>query len=212
MKINDYLSAYGYRISETKDYSKEIGVKGFIDFIFPDKLESFISIASRIRKDIKLDVPHVTRRFGDYQIQKIFNMLRVKHFPTDTIIKVAANFFHGYWFEAVVEKIIYNYISQELITGVKIISPGGNENEIDVLFLKNNQLYLVSCKSGNIERKGMKEHLAELDVLRNLTGGTFGKALFIYPDTIPENLLIRAKEFKIIPFPITKLKEYFENI
>lgn len=211
ISITDYLYSYGYKIEEEKNFSKELGVSKFLDWLLPDKLPSFIPFADRIRREVKLDEPRITRRIGDYQFEKMLDISRVKHFSTDTIIKVNANFFHGNWFEAVTEQIIKETLKCETKSGVKIVSPGGNKNEIDTLFIRNQQLYLVSCKSGKTEGQGTKEHLAELEVLRNLTGGTFAKALFIYANKTPERILSRAKEFKIKALPITQLKNYLEN-
>jgi hypothetical protein len=211
LTIKDYLSAYGYTIEEEKNYSKDLDVNKFIDWVLPDKLESFGSFADKVRKSIKLDEPRITRRFGDFQFEKIFDVSRIKHYPTDTILKVTSNFTHGNWFELVVERIIKDTLKCETKSGVKIVSPGGIKNEIDTLFIRKHQLYLVSCKSGKTEGQGIKEHLAELDVLRNLTGGTFGKALFVYSDKLSDRLSQRAKEFNIQTIPITKLNKYFEN-
>lgn len=211
ISITDYLVSNGYKIEEEKNFSKELGVPSFLDWLLPDKLSSFIPFADKVRREVKLDEPRTTRHIGDYQFEKMLDITRVKHFPTDTIIKVNANFFHGNWFEAVTEKIVKDTLQCETKSGVKIVSPAGNKNEIDTLFIKNQQLYLVSCKSGKTEGQGIKEHLAELEVLRSLTGGTFAKALFIYANKTPERILYRAKEFKIKALPITQLKTYLEN-
>ncbi len=207
ISIEDYLAVYGYSIVDAKNFAAEIGVSKFLEWLLPDKLESFIPFADKVRQGVKLNELRLTRRFGDFQFEKHFDIARVKHFPSDTILKVSADFFHGKWFEAAAEKIIRNELCCNVKSGVKIVSSKGIQNEIDILLVYKHQLYLFSCKSGKIDKAGMKEHLAELEVLRTLTGGTFGKAFFIYASQIPEILENRANEFKIKPIPINQLEK-----
>lgn len=211
VSIEDYLGVYGYKIFEEKKFSSELGVTKFLEWLYPDKLNSFITFADKLRTVVNLNEPRISRRIGDYLFEKHFDIARVKHFPSDTILKVSADFFHGNWFEAAVEKILLDVLCCNVKSGVKIISSKGIKNEIDHLLVYNQQLFLFSCKSGKIGKAGMKEHLAELEVLRTLTGGTFGKAFFIFTSEIPEVLENRAKEFNIKPVPITQLEKFLRD-
>jgi len=73
-------------------------------------------------------------------------------------------------------------------------------NEFDVLFTSRNRLFIISCKTANLEREHgtpAKEALYELDSLADKAGGLFGQALLVSSRRLSEYDRARAEKMRI---------------
>jgi len=87
------------------------------------------------------------------------------------------------------------------MSGVKIQSDRQVSSEIDTIVLKDFKLYLISCKSG---KKDNQFDLFQLETIRNISSGTFGKGLFVSVNESSESFLKRAAELQIKVTNISK--------
>ncbi len=89
-----------------------------------------------------------------------------------------ANFLAGGWLEV----FVYNRLKpfmDEAFYGVKVISDRMVHNEIDFLGVRDNELYVVSCKTVKKADGFYKDHIAEIEVLSRLLGGLFPKKALV---------------------------------
>ena len=99
-------------------------------------------------------------------------------------------FFEGGWLEYYTYRTLLELRTEieklkDIAFGVKLQRENAYD-EADVLFLANNQLFVVECKTGN--NVNINLHLQRLDSLRNRLGGTTAHSLLITTETIGANL------------------------
>jgi hypothetical protein len=195
--ISDYLLSYGYHIKETKDLSIVTKFYPLFDFILKNNLiNDFISFYQEIReihfedhlnKQIKRKNFHLYKNFDTYTF--LFDPKNKKSFSVSN-----SKYKSGDWLEYYIYYILKGKYKLEPLTGVKIISDENVENEIDVLVLKDYKLYNYSCKSGKSDNQF---DLFQLETLRNITSGTFGKGIFVTTKKGSKRFLERAKELNV---------------
>lgn len=99
-------------------------------------------------------------------------------------------FFEGGWLEYMTYRTVMELRSE--ITKIKDVAFGvklerhNAFDEADVLFIANNQLFLVECKTGS--NANINLHLQRLDSLKNRLGGVSAHALLITTEDIGDNL------------------------
>ncbi len=100
------------------------------------------------------------------------------------------------------------------------ISSQGVSNEIDLAFTARNQLHIIECKTADLSRFS-KERPAEtraieagyrLDTLRDLVGGTFGKAMLVSYLKLPEIDRIRCESYGIKVVQVRQLRRLDEEL
>lgn len=72
---------------------------------------------------------------------------------------------------------------QDIAYGVQV-KKGDTADEIDVMFLANNQLFIIECKTGGYT--STNHNLHRLDSLRNRLGGSLSHAMYITTQKIPK--------------------------
>jgi len=211
--IEDYLLAYGYSIEDEKDKSLNATYNPLFTFICSDneKLNEYTNFANKVRS-----------RFNDNlnstinSETKIFKLQKTTRGYFLTVPSANINlkfpdkrFILGDWLEYYSGFQLSKKYDGEYKIGVKIISDNSVKNEIDLLLLKDYKLYLFSCKSS----KAQNDALFELDSLRSLAGGTFGKALVILSDNRRAKDLdfykARARDLNVVLIDsVEKLNEF----
>ncbi|NWF51100.1 MAG: DUF1887 family protein [Ignavibacteriaceae bacterium] len=197
ISIDDYLQSYGYKVvsSRTNEVKKEYFE--LFELIESNNLRlSFTKFLDDYRRQTGSENPLTT--YSDKK-NKIFTIQRT---PTSILLFVNnrkfkfndENFLKGDWLEYF---ILYSLEKQNIKpeVGVKIISDSNVENEIDIIFIKDYQLYLISCKSG--KNTDPNKDIYEIETLRNIAGGTFGKAYLFTVQDLTERMKQRAKDLKI---------------
>ncbi|MDF1610548.1 Card1-like endonuclease domain-containing protein [Stygiobacter electus] len=211
ISIEDYLLSYGYHIKETKDSSLVEKFYPLFEFIISKNLmHEFISLFKEIRERHVDDYPKITvhsknknyifsKNFDNYSIQYDYRIRR-------SITIHSSEYKVGDWLEYYVYYILKEKYKLNPLTGVKIISEDNVENEIDVLVLKDYKLYNYSCKSGKSDNQ---YDLFQLETLRNITSGTFGKGIFVSAKKGSKRFIERALELGIKTINIENNQESF---
>jgi len=205
--ISDYLLSYGYHIKETKDLSIVTKFYPLFGFILKNNLiNDFISFYQEIREihfedhlniQIKRKNFHLYKNFDTYTF--LFDPKNKKSFSVSS-----SQYKSGDWLEYYIYYTLKEKYKLNPLTGVKIVSAENVENEIDVLVLKDYKLYNYSCKSGKSDNQF---DLFQLETLRNITSGTFGKGIFVTTKKGSKRFLERAKELNIKTINISNNQE-----
>lgn len=199
LSIEEYLLSYGYSILEKKD---NFTIKKFYDlFIYVKESNSLISLVNlfrNVRKRFAENKPefYVKSTDGKFLFQKNLDDYQLTFgLPPKKSIKISrSEFKFGDWLEYYTYYILNKNHNLSPYLGVKILSSQNIKNEIDLVVLKDYILYVFSCKSGKIDNQF---DLYELETLRNVTSGTFGKGIFITANHHSEAFEERAKELSI---------------
>jgi len=213
LTIGDYLNSYGYTIEETKQIENLEDYFELFSFIEQNNsLSSFIDMFAKIREHLayenKIKQPKFTLISNDklFQFQKNYYdyFIQFGH-PNKTSIKISiSDFKSGDWLEIYVYYLLKKKQNLFPLLGVKLKNSEGVENEIDVMALKDYRLNIFSCKSG---KKDNQFDLFQLETLRNITSGTFGKGIFVTTNNHSSSFEKRAKELSIQILNILKNDE-----
>jgi len=204
IKIEDYLLAYGYKITEDLTNSGRAESKQKLFNAFNEtRFHEFIYFLDFIKKNFQLNEPKIFKTIFDFRFTKNYDAITITDLKSKQNVKYGLPEFKiGDWLEDFVYLKLKNKGYDDIKYGVKIKN-GKVSNEIDVIASKNCRLCLFSCKSG----KSDQYDIVQLEILRNLAGGIFGKAFLITTD-ISRNLITdRANALKI---PILNEKDIFE--
>ncbi|WP_041294074.1 Card1-like endonuclease domain-containing protein [Ignavibacterium album] len=204
LTIEDYLNSYGYSIEEIRQIESVEDYFDLFSFIeYNNSMSSFIEMFNTIREHLasenKVKQPKFTVTSNDqlFQFQKNYDKYFIQFGKQKkSSIKVElTNFKSGDWLEYYIFYILKKKQNLSPLVGVKLKNQEGVENEIDVMVLKDYRLNIFSCKSG---KKDNQFDLYQLETLRSITSGTFGKGIFVTANRHSEKFLNRAKELSIM--------------
>lgn len=195
LTTEEYLTAYGYSIDDRKAGNNPEQYKKLYEHLLQGpEMKDFVSLIRFFRKSKKLlyagmSISSANKRFilekreGEYVLSwKGGNQVTFSEF----------RFINGDWLEGFIHYFMQkNKISS--MRSVHIISPEGNLNEIDLLFVRNSVLHLVSAKTGEFS----KLDLFELQGLQLLAGGIMAKPVILHVGQIGQADAKRAKEMRI---------------
>ncbi len=207
------LAAHGYKIIDAKKEEEMAHRKSLVIFI-ARHFKSLESSLSQYRRYM-----HEENRFFSPILVKnpVFEIswrrkavIKVK-FGGKEISLSDYNYLDGLWLEELVYWMIRNKGWDDLRVGVSLNYFGSKNdtdvlNEVDVMGIKNGKLYLFSCKSGITKDK---KDIFELEALRSLAGGTFGKAYFVTstPISKEKHLYERCRELGLQIFDHRNFKD-----
>lgn len=197
LSIKDYLISYGYEIVSTRTEGLNENHRRLFKLLIEKQLlTKFAEFLDKFRSEAAENKNLRTfndKRDGIFTIQKT---------PSNFILFIGKEqfrynddrFLKGDWLEYIMLYHLENLgIDSEL--GVKVTSKGNVENEIDLIFIKSFQLYLISCKSGR--KNDPNKDIYEIETLRNVAGGTFGKAFLFTTKPLTERIRQRANQLDI---------------
>lgn len=199
LSVKEYLEAYGCKITELKSSFGESDYFRLFEFIDSQNLmHSFIGLYFKVREKLASNQPNFTVVSDDgiFHFQKKFDYYFIHYgIHSKNSIKIQHNDFKsGDWLEYFICYKLKIKENLSPLVGVKIINAQGVENEIDVMVIKDFRLYIYSCKTG---KKDNQFDLFQLETLRNITSGTFGKGIFVTSNQHSEKFLKRARELSI---------------
>ena len=231
ISLKEYLTGYGFRIQETESsgISKEqtkIIFEKYCDGVFDSHKEDLILLRNFRNRNI-----------SNENYNKLHNFLiDIDYTPKEEgkLNSLEINYLTGEWFEEYIGSIVksdLNLSDNEILVGAKIysnsetkelnsikslidIEPKQNqvENEIDVMFIYNNSLYVIECKTSIIniikvqkEKKDKNGNiiLETKEKIQNILGETIYKS-----DALKTKFGLFAKSYI---FTLTDFKEYIRN-
>ena len=194
ISIEDYLLSYGYKIIEDLTNSGRAESKQKLFNAFNEtRFSEFIYFLDFIKKNYQLNEPKIYRTIFDFRFNKNYDTVIITDLKSKQSIKYELSEFKiGDWLEDFVYLKLKNKGYDDIKYGVKIKN-GKVVNEIDVIASKDCRLCLFSCKSG----KSDQYDIMQLEIIRKLAGGIFGKAGFFASINANKNLKERAKALNV---------------
>lgn len=200
LRIEDYLEAYGVEVEALARKARDDGgfaaalVEGFSEF--GDSLAALNWVGYEARNDLR-----VTGIRPDRHNKRALKLARerkllswdpeqgVVQFPDEETRRYVA----GGWLEQHVFRQIEDHRHEwgvaDVAYGVKVKVHGGEaltSNELDVVFLAHNHLYLVECKTKRMqqgkdgeEEDDIAQALYKLHAVRRAIGGLAGRAMLV---------------------------------
>lgn len=205
LSVSDYLSSYGYNIVTTRtDNIKNEYFELFELLESKNLIKKFSDFIEKFRSETGSKNP--VKTYND----KEDNIFTIQKTPLSILLFIYKEkfkfdderFLKGDWLEYY---MLYSLKKQGIDpeVGVKIISENQVENEIDLMFIKNYQLFLISCKSG--KNTDPNKDMYEIEALRNVAGGTFGNAYLFTVRELTDQMKQRAKDLKIKTLSLNNL-------
>jgi hypothetical protein len=215
LKLNDFLTAHGASIKEmdqsgTPGSVKELGEswldRAEMQSAYIRKLNGYAFEAER-----KLKVSLKEEDYEDQELIVLINELEIAGMVSlegkELIFKnEAARFFvNGGW----LEEVIYNQLqklfkeepigAQDMAKNLLFVWKGenketGTKNELDIVFLYNNRLHIIECKTKVMTRNDndVSDALNKLNTLKQKAGGLASKAMLISYQEVRKNDKERA--------------------
>ncbi|MDO4763653.1 MAG: DUF1887 family CARF protein [Flavobacteriaceae bacterium] len=200
VSISDYFKAYGFKINSSQSLVEKKKTYEFFDWFINDKTDSDYAVINdlqKIRNSLKKNAINID------EVEGLKSLLsKIELFDNqDSITKKQIKYLTGDWFEEYVyHKIKEKVDVQEIFCGLEIKSTVGNE--LDVVFLKDNQLYVIECKTfiKNEVVRGLETNtIYKSDSIKNDLG-LFAKSIIVTLNKkreINESHFERAKENNI---------------
>lgn len=205
LSIDDYLKSHGYDLISAKtSFVKNEFFDLFSLLESQNLLTKFSDFLDKYRSETGSENPvktYIVKSNKIFKIQKTTS--NVVLFVNQTTFKYDDDkFLKGDWLEYF---MLYSLKKQRIIpqVGVKIISETNVENEIDIVFIKDYQLYLISCKSG--KNSDSNKDIYEIETLRNIAGGTYGRAFLFTAKDLTPRIKQRAVDLKVTTLTLNKI-------
>ncbi|MEA4985760.1 hypothetical protein SDC9_40005 [bioreactor metagenome] len=221
LNLHQYLIAYGFNVSPTSpsSISFEITQNTFNKYI-EGKFLNYENVLSELRKN------RSKKNIDISLIENLSNFLNeIKFIPQENnkLNRLEIKYLTGEWFEEYVAHKIQkelNLSNDEIKTGLIITKKNRNgvdiQNEMDVLFIYNDKLYTIECKTsiyitsnidGKMERTNiLKETIFKSDSLKQGFGLYVNTSIFILDDLQSNINLERAHLSNISIFDKKSIK------
>jgi hypothetical protein len=151
LTLREYLSAYGFEYTDTGCYLKQDQASRIFEYFDKNNLSEVFEFIEPVRlnrgKSMDIDNPNLLNFLNivNYQFDKKLNKKDTKYLSGD-------------WLEEFVYfkvKEELNLSDDEIATGINI-KKEGIDNEIDVIFIYNHQLFIIECKTSVIDKRKVK--------------------------------------------------------
>ncbi len=199
MSIEEYIEALGLKIEQRGNIvNKELTLKIFD--VFSDKYWIFNEITQILREYRTSDGPKKLSKSED--IEKVKSFLEVLGFDSNRFDfksnRKWIDYFSGGWFE----EYIYLKISDlkgkcfdDVVFNFKL-KPKNEEvekdNEFDLIFIRDNKLGIIECKTGNMENRDITNVFYKVAYLNR----TFGLSAESYISFLSKNIFDKEGNLK----------------
>ena len=177
INIGDYLLAHGYSIiSDSTKAGRAEQKRDFLNGFNYKRFNEFMKFYTEVKSKYSMNRPRFEYVKYGFKFSKSLDKITILDEQTRTKIKTEMS---GFNFGDMLEDLLFLKLKNKEHDDIKYsvkIAKEGVKSEIDVLLTKDCKLFLYSCKD---KMKTDKFDIFEIEVLRNVAGGTFGKANFV---------------------------------
>ena len=216
LNVEEYLSSYGFKIQnkdklqaiKSRSSSRRDGsiwilnnyeqLKGLLGFLYRQlgdkrKRVRYRMIATYDRSLSAIEKEMFTRNRFEIQ-DRIIN----KDLTKDEIVYLTGGWFEEYVFNQVYE-LVQDGTIDDAMMGVKIESMSGASNDLDIVFVRNNVLHHIECKTlgeGDKEKGIIRDTVYKRGAISTLLGKV-EKSIFTTLDQISEPVSQRAQDYGV---------------
>lgn len=157
LSVEAYVSAYGVKVKNSRKIEQlktnAISNKDICEWIVKHYREVENLLAAfyenlaghRDDKDFRLKMTYSPKQQSE---KELLDKLGFKSgYIEKTLSKNEIRFLTGDWLSDFCFNEICKLEIDDCVTGIELVSPKGTDNEFDVMFTKDNALYIVECKS-----------------------------------------------------------------
>jgi len=178
LTVEAYVTAYGVKVKNADKLnqlkSNASSNKGLCRWMIrnykaiEDMLIEFYKIlrSHRDDKEFKLKMDYSFKRAEEREFIKRLGMLSKNNKIEKTIPKNMIRFLTGDWLSDYCYNEISDLAIDDCVSGIELISPEGVDNEFDVMFTKDNALYIVECKSLSGKEEKYQDFLYKISALQ----------------------------------------------
>jgi len=206
VSVIQYLHAYGFKTKETKPSNiPENYTSIFFQLFITGKIQPYREIINKLRNFRKYDV-------NKTEVDGLVEFLHFIEFPDESskkLSKYQVKYLTGEWFEEYISNKLkqeLNLNSDEIMTGLEISKQNKKQtlvpNEMDVLFMWNNKLYTIECKTSVFLSE--PSNTDEKPVTKNILGETLYKS-----DSLKQGLGLYVNTYVFI---LDSIDEYREKL
>lgn len=194
LDVRSFLAACGYSVTKPGKVILSPEKIVFFEAVKKGTIKNIHKLFETIRSmTLNFNPNMIKTGFGDFEFNKGDKSWTLSSSQYSLNITERKSFFDGFW----LEEYCYWYSKKVLglnpLSSIKILSRESTENEVDLMFVHSARLYLVSCKSGEFSKKD----LIEIESLKSLAGGTFGKAFMLSLNPYSDAIIARAKQLRV---------------
>jgi hypothetical protein len=211
LSVEAYVTAYGFKIKNRQKIeqlksnaasNKELCKWMALNYgAIEDILFEFYKNLNRHRSDknFRLKLEFSLRKEKEREFLKKLGMANGT--IEKTLSKNEIRFLTGDWVSDYSFNEIAALLVDDCVTGIELVSPNGADNEFDVMFTKDNALYIAECKSLQPERYQYKEFLYKISSLQQDFGlrvdgymVSTARRILTSDGKIDEDIIKRAKQ------------------
>ena len=208
LKIKRYLGSYGYTViskgsQNTSAAWRQVGEelancrdKWYLDLINLNWMAS--ARRQDFRRPMLIASRDLTWLLEEHGLIERAGQERWKFTDED-----ARDFLNGTWFESYVFSRL-RHMQRDLqiseLTINLVVSKNGVKNELDIVFISGNRLYIIECKTKNFDRDGTAQQMHpvyKLDSTGGHVGGLMGKSLLMSYHPLTPAVRRRCQEVQI---------------
>jgi hypothetical protein len=236
IKLPDYFAAHGYQVignSATPAHPVLMQLaRTLAQGTYQNEHVAIINAGIEESKTggNNLTIPYKNTKKIDAFIQLLCdaNIATIKHNHLHLDDSSVWRFLNGEWLEQVTLDAVLALKKrypkfQDIAIGLKVTNPNQRfsglngmpqtlSNELDVVILRDNTLYLIECKGGKKFPNEADNYTTKLDSLRDTLGGIKGKGLIISQYALTQGSEKRAAEYRIKTLsgsqPIKQLEQH----
>ncbi len=235
IKVTPYLTAYGQNlVMEDTDPERIKKHRPIIDKLIRDveRMEKGVSLMNkysapyRNNREFPLEVEVSRKDLSAEPFLEVLNLFQEHEIIERKSNKLTfhaladINFASGGWLEEYVFRVVNSISPTNIKMGVKVQwdqkGPKPPTNEYDVVFTKNNRLYLIECKTKRFEGEDKEPNnidtIYKLDSLRDAAGGLFGKGMLVSYRKLTSEQKKRLKANKLDYCDRSNLKNLSQKI
>lgn len=179
LTVNDYFTMYGIGYKPSKHgctEPQEVAETCFKRFTSVTRSKSEAEAMETLRVKFRNEKKSVTPdRYNE--VAAAVDYLSFKPSEANQLTKKEVEYLTGGWFEEWAYYIIKEHLkldNNSIAINPHISFPGrdtnsNRDNELDVVFINDNQLYIVECKSGIENREKLNNYLDKANSIKQLT-------------------------------------------
>ncbi len=209
LSVEAYVTAYGFKIENKQKIeqlkSNAVSNKNLCKWMAQNYreiedllMELYSQLKDQRGKKYELKIDYIPKKTAEREFLEKLAMSETR--ISKILSKNDTRFLTGDW----VSDYCFNEIADfadDCVTGIELLSPDGAPNEFDVMFTKDNALFIVECKSLQPEKYRYKEFLYKIGSLQQDFGlrvdgymVSTARRILTSDGKIDEDIIKRAKQ------------------